>query len=135
MKFSLATASGFSGSTEFSCMAGNHDRKRNSNLPPNEASSNPHCFCYCRRAVDNTIIAYIVCCGNFFLSTLSGKYSRNVASSQRNHLVCAVRLCRFVAIDRSRLVAVIGFVSNQNDDKLRPSIASSLKSTIDRGLG
>ena len=69
-------------------------------------------------------------------STLSGKYSRNVASSQRNHLVCAVRLCRFVAIDRSRLVAVVGFVSNQkNDDKLRPSNASSLKSTIDRGLG
>jgi hypothetical protein len=91
--------------------------KRNSNLPPDEASSNPHCFCYCRRAVDNTIITYIVCCGNF-VSTLSGKYSRNVASSQRNYLVCAVRLCRFVAIDRSRSVAVIGFVSNQNDDKL-----------------
>ena len=62
-------------------------------------------------------------------STLSGKYSRNVASSQRNHLVCAVRLCQFVS------VAVIGFVSNHDDDKLWPSIASSLKSTIDRGLG
>ena len=63
---SFATASGFSGSTEFSCMAGNHDLKRNSNLPPGEASSNPHCFCYCRRAVDNTIITYIVRCGNCF---------------------------------------------------------------------
>jgi len=70
VKFSLATASGFPGSTEFSCsMAGNHDQKRNSNLSPNEASSNPHCFCYCRRADNNTIIAYIVCCGNFVLFT------------------------------------------------------------------
>ena len=56
-------------------------------------------------------------------STLSGKYSRNVASSQQDHLVCAVRLCRFVAINRSCSVAVIGFVLNHNDDKLRPSIA------------
>ena len=133
MKFSLATASGFSGSTEFSCMAGNHDRKRNSNLPPDEASSNPHCFCYCRRAVDNTIIAYIVRCSNFL--TLSGKYSCIVASSQRNHLGCAGRLCRFVAIGRSLSVVVIGFVSNHDDDKLRPYNASSLKSTIDRDLG
>jgi len=63
----ITTASGFSGSTEFSCMAGKHEtKKRNSNLSPDEASSNPHCFCYCRWAVDNTIIAYIVCCGNFF---------------------------------------------------------------------
>jgi len=35
-KFSFATASGFSGSTELSCMAGNHDQKRISNLPPEE---------------------------------------------------------------------------------------------------
>ena len=34
--------------------------KQTSNLPPDEASSNPHCFCYCRQPVDNTIIAYIV---------------------------------------------------------------------------
>ena len=81
----------------------------------------------------NTIIAYIVCCGNF--STFSGKYSRIVASSQRNHLGCAVRLCQSVAIGRSCSVTVICFASNHDDDKLWPSNASSLKSKIDRGLG
>ncbi len=110
------------------------DQKRNSNLSPNEASSNPYCFCYCRWAVDNTIIAYIVCCGNFL--TLSGKYSRSiVASSQRNHLGCVGRLCWFVAIGGSCSVVVICFVLNHDEDKLWPSNASSLKSMIDRGLG
>ena len=52
-----------------------------------------------------------------FFSTLSGKYSRIVASSQRNHLGCPVRLGRFVAIGRSCSFAVICFVSN--NDELR----------------
>jgi hypothetical protein len=55
--------------------------------------------------------------------------------TQRNDLGCAVRLCQFVAISRSRSVAVICFVLNHDNDKLWPSNASSLKSTIDRGLG
>ncbi len=38
---------------------GNTMIKWNSNLPP-MGNSNPHCFCYCQRPVDNTIIAYIV---------------------------------------------------------------------------
>ena len=54
-----------------------------------------------------------------FFSTLSGKYSRIVASSQRNHLGCAGRLCWFVAIGRSRSVVVICFVLNHDEDKLR----------------
>jgi len=53
--------------------------KKNFEFASRRAKLNPLCFCYCRRAVDNTIIAYIVCCGNF--STFSGKYSRIVASS------------------------------------------------------
>ena len=107
--------------------------KRNSNLPPDEASSNPHCFCYCQRAVDNTIIAYIVRCGNF--STLSGKYSRIVASSQRNHLGCAGRLCRSVVIGRSLSVVVIVLFRTMTTINFDRSNASSLKSMIDRGLG
>jgi len=55
-----------------------------------------------------------------FFSTLSGKYSRIVASSQRNHLGCAGRLCRSVVIGRLLSVVVIVFVSNHDDDKLRP---------------
>jgi hypothetical protein len=39
-------------------------------------------------------------------------YSNCVASSQGNHLDYAIGLCRFVAIDRSRSVTVIGFGSN-----------------------
>ena len=67
---------------------------------------------------------------------LSGKYSPSiVASSQRNHLGCAGRLCWFVAIGRSRSVVIICFVLNHDDNKLQLSNASSLKSMIDRGLG
>ena len=54
--------------------------------------------------------------------------------TQQNHLGCAVRLCQFVAIGRSRSVAVICFVSNHGNDKCWPSNASSLKSTVDYGL-
>jgi hypothetical protein len=103
-------------------MAGNHDQKRNSNLPPDEASSNPHCFCYCRRAVDNTIIAYLVCCGNFVLRP----FQVNIVVMSPHHsgiilfaLLGCVDLLR--SIDRAQF-AVIGFVSNQNVYKLWPSI-------------
>ena len=62
-------------------------------------------------------------------------YSNCVASSQGNHLDYAIGLCRFVAIDRSRSVAVIGFDLNHENNKLLPSNALCLKSTIDCGLG
>jgi len=86
-------------------------------LASRRAKLNLHCFCYCRRAVDNTIITYIVCCGNF------RPFQVNIVvllphHTQRNHLGCAVRLCQFVAIGRMRSVAVICFVSNHNDDKI-----------------
>jgi hypothetical protein len=51
--------------------------KLNSNLPPDEASLNPHCFCYCRQPVENTIIAYIVVMA-IFSPIHSGKYIRIV---------------------------------------------------------
>jgi hypothetical protein len=99
---------------------GNTMIKWNSNLPPDEASSNPHCFCIADEP--STILSSPTLLSRQFVSTLSGKYTRIIASSQQNHLGCAVRLCRFVAIGRLRSVAVICFVSNSNDDKLRPSM-------------
>ena len=70
-----------------------------------------------------------------FFSTLSGKYSRIVASSQQNHLGCAGRLCRSVVIGRSLSVVVIVLFRTMTTINFDRSNASSLKSTIDRGLG
>ncbi len=48
-----------------------------------------------------------------------------VASSHQNHLDYAFGLCRFVAINRSRSVAVIGYGSNHDSNILPPSNASN----------
>ncbi len=117
---SFATASGFSGSTEFSCMAGNHDQKRILNLPPNERNW--------------ILIVFVIADEPSTIPSLPTSFVAAIFlpfqvklphHTQRNHLGCAVRQCQFVAIGRSRSVAVICFVSNHDDDKLWPSNASS----------
>ena len=65
LKFSLTAASGFSDTTRILLHGGTTMTKINLNLPPQLGNSNPHCFCYCRQPVDNTL-AYIVVVATFF---------------------------------------------------------------------
>ncbi len=111
-KFSFVTASRFSGSTEFSCMAGTPwSNGIRICLPMRQARI---LIVFVITDEPSTILSSTTLLSRRF-STLSGKYSRIFASSQRNHLGCTVRLCWFIAIGISRSVAVICFVSNHDD--------------------
>ena len=133
-KFSFITASGFSRSKEFSCMAGTPwSNGIRICLPMRQArilivfviADNP-----------STILSSPTSLSRRFVSPIhSGKYIRIVLPHQRNHLDYAVGLFWFVAIDRSHSVTVIGFGSNHDGNILPPSNASSLKSMTCRGLG
>ena len=93
--------------------------KRISNLPPDEPNWILIVFVIADEPSTIPSSPTLIVAAIFF-PTLSGKYSCIVASSQRNHLGCAGRLCRSVVIGRSLSVVVIVFVSNHDDDKLRP---------------
>jgi len=114
-------------------MAGNHDLKRIRICLPMRQARILIVFVIANKpsTIPSSPTSFVAA----IFSTLSGKYSRIVASSQRNHLGCAGRLCRSVVIGRSLSVVVIVLFRTMTTINFDRSNASSLKSTIDRGLG
>ena len=133
-KFSFITASGFSRSKEFSCMAGTPwSNGIRICLPMRQARI---LIVFVIADDPSTILSLPTSLSRQFVFSIhSGKYIRIVLPHQWNHLDYAVGLFWFVVIDRSHSVAVISFGSNHDCDILLPSNASSLKSTTCCGLG
>ena len=89
---SFATASGFSGSTEFSCMAGNHDQKRISNLPPDEPNWILIVFVIADEPSTIPSSPTLIVAAIFF-PTLSGKYSCKLSPHYSGIILVALVGC------------------------------------------
>ncbi len=103
---------------------GNTMIKWNSNLPP-EASLNPHCFCYCRQPVDNTIIAYSVEYGSVVQMQRRGDDAKHEAVVEAVGNECNLALLRVDLL----------FPSPGNDRRLSPLSSSSTTYPLPLGRG